>query len=107
MLTTEFTLPARFSIWINLRANFRAAHRADRHDQAELQIDISEGAMTFRGHDRFADDVGEVGADREIPIQTRLRAAPGPAMKLPPTPKNPPRTPMRNPIDHQIDRADV
>ena len=25
--------------------------------------------MAFRGHDRFADDVGEIGADGEIPMQ--------------------------------------
>ena len=52
-----------------LRADFRAADRADGHDQAETQIDVSERAMTFRRDDRFADDVREIGADREIPMQ--------------------------------------
>ena len=28
-------------------------------------------------------------------------------MKLPPTPKNPPRMPIKKSDDHQIDRADV
>ena len=59
--------------------------------------------MAFGRDDRFADDVGEVGADREIPVQPD-RAQSRPAMKLPPTPKKPPITPMRNPI--RRDRPD-
>ncbi len=38
------------------------------------QIDVAEGAMTLRGHHRLADDVGEIGADGEIPMQSRLLA---------------------------------
>ena len=53
-----------------LRADFRAADGADGHDQTQAKIDISERAVAFRRHHRFADDVGEIGADREVPIQT-------------------------------------
>ena len=52
-----------------LRPDFRAADRPDRHDEAEPQIDVAERAVPFRRHDRFADDVGQIGPDGEIPIQ--------------------------------------
>ena len=58
-----------FQMLNELRANFRATDRADGHDQAEAQIDIAHRAMTFRGHDRFSDDMREIGADGEIPVQ--------------------------------------
>ncbi len=52
-----------------LGANFRATDRADGHDQAKAQVDIAHRAMTFRGNDGFADDMCEIGADGEIPVQ--------------------------------------
>ena len=52
-----------------LRADFRAAHGPDRHDQAQFQVDIAECAVPFRRHDRFADYMGKIGAHRKIPIE--------------------------------------
>ena len=37
-------------------------------NKTEAQIDVAEGAVTFRCHHRFADDVGQISADREIPV---------------------------------------
>ena len=51
-----------------LRADFGAADGAEGHDQAEPQVNIAQGPMPFGGHDRLADDVGEIGPDREIPM---------------------------------------
>ena len=76
MLTTKFDVARAFQHLDQLRADFRAADRADGHDQAKLQIDIAQRPMPFRRHDRFADDVGEIGADGEIPVQARPRATP-------------------------------
>ena len=68
MLTTKSTLPWRFRSWINCAPHSAPAIVPMRHDEAEPQIDIAERAMALRGDDRFADDVREIGADREIPV---------------------------------------
>ena len=53
-----------------LRAHLGATDCPEGHDQTEAQIDIAQSTMTFGRDDRFADDVRQVGADDEIPIQS-------------------------------------
>ena len=58
-----------FQVLDELRPDFCSADRPNGHDKTEAKIDVAHGAMTFRGDDRFSDDVGEIGPDREIPVQ--------------------------------------
>ena len=68
MLTTKSTLPCAFQKLDQLRAAFRASDGAGRHDEAELQINVAEGAMALCRHHRFADDMCQIGADGEVPV---------------------------------------
>src|SRR5437879_8421907 len=53
-----------------LSARFNASNRAEYHDEAEFQVDVAEGAVFAGSDDGFADDVGEVGADDEVHVNT-------------------------------------
>ena len=89
-----------------LRADFRAADGAEGHDQSQFKIDIAEGAMPFRRHHRFANDVGEVGADREIPIQSD-GAQGRPGNKTAADAEESTENPDHKSDNREIDRADV
>src|ERR1043165_9491910 len=62
--------------------------------------------MPFRGHDRFANDVSEVSADRETPIQDH-RAERRSCDETPADSKKSAKNPNQKPDHHQIDRADI
>src|SRR4029077_4828836 len=89
-----------------LRADFRAANRADGHDQSQLKIDIAKRPMLSHGHHRFADNVGEIGADREVPIQSD-RAQSRPGNETAAYPKKAAENADYESDDDKINRADV
>ena len=74
--------------------------------QPEPQIDVAERAMAFGGHDRFADDVREVGPDREIPMHPD-RAQRRARDEASPDAEKPAENADQEPDDDEIDRTDV
>ena len=89
-----------------LRADLRARDRADGHDQSETQVDISERAMTFCRHDRFADDVREIRADSKIPVQSN-RAQRRPGNETPANSEKTAEDSNQKTNDREINRADL
>src|SRR2546423_15533049 len=53
-----------------LRANSRAGDRSHGHDQPQTKVDVSQRAVPSYRHHGFSDDVRQIGADCEIPVQT-------------------------------------
>ena len=106
MLTTKSTLPRRFRSSINCAPHSAPAIVPSGHDQAEAQIDIAERAMAFRGDDRFADDVREIGADGEIPMHPD-RAQRRPGDETPADAEKSAHDPDEKPDHDEINRADV
>ncbi len=105
-LTTKFTLPGSFQDLDDLGANLRANNCADGHDQSEFQIDIPKGAMLFHRHDRFANNVSEIGPDGVIPIQTD-QAQSRPGNETSPNPKKAAKDSDYKSDDDQINGTDV
>ena len=64
----EVDVASAFKHLNQLRTHFRAGDSANCHDKSEAQIDVAERAVTFRRHHRFADDVGQISADGEVPV---------------------------------------
>ena len=64
----EVDVTGSFERLNQLRAHFRAGDGADCHEKTEAQIDVAECTVTLRCHHRFADDVGQIGADSKIPV---------------------------------------
>ena len=89
-----------------LRSCFRAGNCPEGHDQPKSKIDIAEGAMLSHRHDRFANDVREVRADSEIPVQShdaQRRAG----NETPADSEKAAQNPDHKPHDDEINRADV
>ena len=97
MLTTKSTLPCRFKSWISCAPHSAPAMVPVAMIKPSFRSTLPRARCRLGRHHRLADDMRQIGADGEVPVHPDCLNA-GPAMKLPPTPKNPPRTPIRKPI---------
>ena len=74
----EIDVTGTFQGLDHLRADFSPHNGSAGHDKPKLEVDVAEGAMRPRRHDRFSDDVGEICSHREVPRQTtRAQSRPG------------------------------
>src|SRR5438128_10039251 len=64
----EVDVTGSFERLNQLRTHFRTGDGANCHEKTEAQIDVAERAVTFRRHHRFADDVAQLSANGEVPI---------------------------------------
>ncbi len=97
--TTRSIWAVRLAALNELGPEFDAADRPNGHDAAQPEIDV---AKVFGSFCAATTDLPTIWArsvpDDKIHVrQSRAEEVAGPARKLPPTPKNPPKTPTIKP----------